>query len=312
MATAQSNLEAIDAKLLILFEALFQSRSVTKSAERLGLAQPTVSMGLKRLRRVFDDPLFIHTAQGMKPTPRALELNQPVVEALRLLREAVGAPREFDPATSRRSFRLCMTDSSHIVFLPRLLAHVTKAAPQVSLEILNITSETPELLRADKADIAIGFVPILTAGFFQQTLFSQGFVCLASAQHPRIRGALSLKQFEAERHIAIVLSGTGHAMIDKVIETRNIKRQLALTMPGFPGLSSALAESGLIATVPAQIGMALGRDGRLQVLKCPFPIPSYKVKQHWHALQHKDAGNQWMRGVLYELFAEDLMRGGPD
>ena len=304
MATAQSNLEAIDAKLLILFEELFQSRSVTKTAERLGLAQPTVSMGLKRLRAVFDDQLFVHTAQGMKPTPRANELCQPVIEALRLLREALGTPREFDPATSHRSFRLCMTDSSHIVFLPRLLSHVRKSAPNVSLEILNITSETPELLRADKADIAIGFVPILTAGFFQQTLFSQGFVCLASASHPRIRGSLSLKEFEAERHIAIVLSGTGHAIIDKVIETRNIKRQIALTMPGFPGLAAALVDSDLVATVPAQIGKALGSDGRLQVLKCPFAIPPYKVKQHWHALQHKDAGNQWMRGVLYELFAE--------
>jgi DNA-binding transcriptional LysR family regulator len=304
MASAQSNLEAIDAKLLILFEELLSSRSVTRTAERLGLAQPTVSMGLKRLRAVFDDQLFVHTAQGMKPTPRANALAEPIGEALRLLREALGTPREFDPATSHRSFRVCMTDSSHIVFLPRLLAHVRQAAPNVTLEILNITSETPELLRADKADIAIGFVPILTAGFFQQTLFSQGFVCLASATHPRIRGTLSVKEFEAERHIVVVLSGTGHAIADKVIETRNIKRQVAVRMPGFPGLSPALADSDLLATVPAQIGKALGADGRLQVLKCPFPVPSYKVKQHWHALQHQDAGNQWMRGVLYQLFAE--------
>jgi DNA-binding transcriptional LysR family regulator len=304
MASAQSNLEAIDAKLLMLFEDLLQSRSVTRTAERLGLAQPTVSMGLKRLRAVFDDQLFVHTAQGMKPTPRANALAEPVGEVLRLLREALGTPREFDPATSHRSFRLCMTDSSHVVFLPRMLAHVRKVAPNVTLEILNITSETPELLRADKADIAIGFVPILTAGFFQQTLFSQGFVCLASATHPRIRGTLSVKDFEAERHIVVVLSGTGHAIADKVIETRNIKRHIALRMPGFPGLSPALAGSDLIATVPAQIGKALGEDGRLQVLKCPFPVPAYKVKQHWHALQHKDAGNQWMRGVLYRLFAE--------
>jgi LysR family transcriptional regulator, mexEF-oprN operon transcriptional activator len=69
MATAQSNLEALDAKLLMLFEEMHQSRSVTRTAERLRLAQPTVSMGLRRLRLIFGDPLFVHTSQGMKPTP---------------------------------------------------------------------------------------------------------------------------------------------------------------------------------------------------------------------------------------------------
>jgi hypothetical protein len=40
----------------------------------------------------------------------------------------------------------------------------------------------------------------------------------------------------------------------------------------------------------------------LQVLPCPFAIPSFPVKQYWHERYHHDSANRWMRGVCAGLF----------
>ena len=61
----------VDVKLLRLLDQLHTTRSVTRAAEALGLSQPTISIWLGQLRKQLNDPLFVRTAQGMLPTPRA-------------------------------------------------------------------------------------------------------------------------------------------------------------------------------------------------------------------------------------------------
>src|SRR5215212_8342132 len=80
------NLQTIDLNLLLVFESLMSERNVTRAAKRLGLSQPAISNALTRLRRTFDDPLFLRTTAGMSPTPLAQSLSGPVGAALAQLR----------------------------------------------------------------------------------------------------------------------------------------------------------------------------------------------------------------------------------
>ena len=68
-------------KLLAVFDEIYKTRSVTRAGENLGLAQTSVSLALGRLRRQFNDPLFVRTADGMVPTPHGLTLLQPLRQA---------------------------------------------------------------------------------------------------------------------------------------------------------------------------------------------------------------------------------------
>ena len=103
------------------------------------------------------------------------------------------------------------------------------------------------------------------------------------------------------------MSGTGYQLIDSTLKARGIERRVVLQLPGFLGLSAILNGNDLIATLPRHIGTTLARAAGLQVLKCPLPIPSFTVKQYWHARYHHDSANRWLRGVCAELFQE---RGG--
>ena len=175
-----------DAPLLRLFDVLFTTHSVTRTAEQLGLSQPTVSIWLAKLRTQLHDPLFVRTSSGMQPTPRARELIAPAREALAALRRLSAQPEPFDPAQSTRRFRLCMTEAGQLTLLPMLAAHVRALAPGVSLETGPVDAQTADALAAGDADLALGFVPWLEAGLYQQALFAQDWVCLVHPHHPRV------------------------------------------------------------------------------------------------------------------------------
>src|SRR5512135_1115288 len=100
-----------DLRMLVLFDEVYRSQSMTRAAERLALSQPTASIWLAKLRREWRDPLFVRTSAGMQPTPRADALIGPAREALALLRRLSGVEAMFDPGSAHRSFRICMTDA---------------------------------------------------------------------------------------------------------------------------------------------------------------------------------------------------------
>ncbi|MDB5849176.1 MAG: LysR family transcriptional regulator [Rhodoferax sp.] len=300
-ATEDNSAALLDVKLLQLFDMLYNTGSVTRCAEQLGQSQPTVSIWLAKLRKVLGDPLFVRTAAGMQPTPRADALIVPAREVIESLRKLSAGRPAFEPAQASRSFRLCMTDASHITLLPRLLAHLRQVAPGVRIDIGPIDAGTADALQSGKADIALGYVPGLESGFYQQTLYAQDFVCLVNPAHPRIGRTLTRKAYQNEAHIEIVY-GRGHALLDSALKSHHIERNVLLELPGFLGLATIVSNTDLLATVPRMIGETLARQGAVKLFPCPFEIPSYLVKQHWHARLHDDAGHRWLRGVCSELF----------
>jgi DNA-binding transcriptional LysR family regulator len=291
----------VDVRLLRLFEAIYATKNVTRAAEQLGQTQSTASIGLGRLRRQFRDPLFVRTSEGMQPTPHADVLIARVREVLQVLRELSEQGPFFDPSTANRMFRIGMTDASHITLLPRLLAYIRTIAPHVQLEAMAIDAALPQALQSGGADLALGLIPQLESGFYQQTLYSQDWICIAGADHPRLGGGLTVSVYKAEAHIKIV-GGTGQFLLEEALRDQGIERHEVLRLPGFLGLASIISASDLIATLPRHTGETLAALSGLAVHPCPFSIPTFWVKQHWHARYHHDPANRWLRGVCAELF----------
>ncbi len=115
------DLHSVDLNLLVVFQHLYNARRVSRVAEALGVTQPAVSNSLARLRKLFNDELFIRTSRGMLPTPMAVALAEPIAAALDALHGVFNRQLAFDPATSRRAFRIAMTDIGEVHFLPKLM-----------------------------------------------------------------------------------------------------------------------------------------------------------------------------------------------
>jgi DNA-binding transcriptional LysR family regulator len=293
---------SLDVEWIWVFDEIYKTLSVTSAADRLGMTQGAASTALNRLRDYYGDQLFVRTSRGMLPTPRAVAL-QPVLHKVREdLEVARTGALVFEPASSHRTFRLCMTDLGEIALLPRLLGHLRPHAPNVHIEAEKINPDSPRRLEDGTIDLAIGYMPQLDAGFYQQALFEQDFQCIASLSHPRIGKRLGKSTYVAERHVEVSNPATGHtAMVEKALSSSGVTRDIALRVPSFLAVAQIVSETELLATVPRYYALAMLSREPIRHLDIPYELPRYSVKQHWHARFHSDPGNVWLRKTVAGL-----------
>ena len=291
-----------DLKLLAIIGELHRTRSVSQAAERLALSQSAISMSLAKLRKHFNDPLFVRTSTGMEPTPHAIQLIGILGQAESLLQTAFGHSVVFDPCTSDRVFHIQSTDIAQVTLMPELMRHLKKAAPLVRMDLQRIAPATPKLLESGELDLAVGFILPMGAGFCQQRLFKERFVCALRSDHPRVGNTLTMKRFEAESHLAVATSGTGHSIVEKTLEAKRIRRRVSLTVPSFLGIAPIITSSDYLVILPEQLGRHLACPGNIKILPLPFEMPTYYIMQHWHERYSQDPASRWLRTVMADLF----------
>jgi DNA-binding transcriptional LysR family regulator len=153
---------SIDLRLLEIALALLEERNVSRVAMRLRMSQPAVSAALARLRREFNDPLFVRTPRGMEATPRAQALIGPAREILLRADRDLFADPKFDPESSEATLTLALSDIGEMVFLPKVLQRLQQVAP---LTTVRSVAPAPRELRygleTGEIDLAVGYFPDL-------------------------------------------------------------------------------------------------------------------------------------------------------
>ena len=298
-------LSDIDLNQLVLFQQLMVERRVSRVADNMGLTQPAVSNALAKLRRLFDDELFVRTPGGMMPTPFAEQLAEPIGCALGMIHSGLNQHRPFDPATVKRAVTVGMTDIGEVVFLPALVERLRREAPGISLStVRNSATNLRDDMEAGKVDLAIGPLPQLKAGFFQRRLFRQRYVCLFRKGHPLDRKRLSLTDFKAAEHLIVVSAGTGHGKVDDLIRRAGVERTVRLTIPHFVSVGHILQRSDLVATVTERLAESLAEPFGLTYRPHPVDLPEIAINVFWHAKVHRSPAHQWLRTVVFELFGD--------
>ncbi len=299
------NVSDLDLNLLRAFDAIATEGSVTVAGERIGLSQPAMSNALTRLRQLFDDPLFVRTPRGMRPTPFAQQLAHPVREALRLIQTALQQHAGFDPRSSGHTFRLFMSDIGEMVFLPGLLECIKHDAPGVKIEVVRIPiKDVHTALEAGDIDLAVGFLPGLVTGMRAQPLFREHYACLLRTDHPVIGAKISARQFREAAHVLVSYAGTGHQVIEETFVAEGLGGRIAVRVPHFLVVPMILARTDLVVTVPSRVAAIFARLGNFKVLKLPLHMPNFEVRLHWHQRFHQDPANRWLREAMAALYME--------
>ncbi|MEO7338895.1 MAG: LysR family transcriptional regulator [Caldimonas sp.] len=295
----------LDLNLLRVAVALLDAGSVSQAAKRLGISQPSVSESLAKLRKHFDDPLFVRSGNGMSPTPRGAEIGITARDILRNVEEKLAQRVHFDPAQGHRPFTFAMSDVGEIVFLPKLARALAQVSPETPVR--SVSMRPDQLARAMEdgdVDLAVGFFPDLKhADYFQKRLFTHHFVCLIRSDHPVTGDALTLEQFLALPHAVVLSEGRSQEILESHLAESGLVRRIAVTTPHFLSIPSLIARSDMVVTVPHAMGIAYGKPAyRLRVMQLPFVSPRIQLRQHWHGKFHKDARNIWLRGIVSGLF----------
>lgn len=299
----------LDLNLLELFDTVYRTRNLTEAGQRLGLSQSAVSHNLGRLRRAYGDELFVRLPRGVQPTPFAEELAEPVRAALDIVRDTLGRAA-FVPQRSERLFHLAMSDIGERLFLPRLLEHLARVAPGVS-----IRTSSPDLaLLADglaggpagaAIDLAMGYMPGLGKRFRQQRLFSERFVYVADARHALMQEPPTLARMRSLRHVVACPPGTHHAAaVEAVLTSERVRAPVALRVASFLSVAPILVGTELVALLPSNLAGVVAPHLGLRMQEPRVAFPGFEVSMYWHARSHREPGHLWLRQQVQELFFE--------
>ncbi|AKJ67329.1 LysR family transcriptional regulator [Pandoraea thiooxydans] len=298
-------LRDVDLNLLVVFQALYQERQVSLVARRLGLSQPAVSNALARLRKTFNDELFVRSPQGMLPTPLTATLADPIAVALENVARALNHEERFDPGTSRRQFTLAMSDVGEIYFMPALAQLCRASAPGVSLQTVRVASQAlGEAMAAGRIDLAIGAFERRSDALFQRRLFTQSYLSLFRAGHPLDGRPLTRKAFAAAEHLFVTGQDDPYDRLNAHLEKIGIAASAKFRVPNLIAVPFIVGSTDLVVTVPQKLAERVAEPFGLRHAAPPIPLPALQTHIFWHRRAHQDPGNQWLRQLLADNFAQ--------
>lgn len=289
-----------DIGMLRVFLLVYETGSVTTSAERLYISQPSVSYTLRRLRLHFSDQLFQRRGQRLEPTPVADELYPQLRRLLESMDDVMARASSFRPETSTRRFRMRMTDVGVGGLLPRILHRVRSEAPNVVLDIesLNLSTVVQDL-RSGAADAAVCTTRLDEADLLRELLFTQEYAGICPVDHPRIGAEPTLAEYEAEQHVAVAVS-TGHTALDQRVRELGIQRNVALVVPTFSALPQLLESTDLLAYAPTSVASRLVALGQVRMFQLPFDVPITEIALYTVRRELPSAEFDWFRQTMID------------
>lgn len=296
---------SIDLNLLAVFQEVYRERQISAAARKLGLTQSAVSNALGRLRRTFDDELFVRTAHGMQPTPFAQQVAEPVGAALAQVALALNQRSRFDPATSTRRFTIAMTDVGEVYFMPALIERCRALAPQVQVSSVRAGSiALKEEMESGRVDLAIGAFDDVSEALYQKLLFRQPYVSMFRRGHPLARGAVTLKRFAAAEHLLVDSGESPYPRINQLLEKAGVGKATRFRVPHFTAVPYIVSGSDLVVTVPQKLAERAAVPFGLKWIAPPLKLPILQTKMFWHRRFNQDPGSQWLRGMVADVFGE--------
>lgn len=300
-----------DLSQLLILDSLLREGSLTRTAELLGMTQPTVSRALAKLRRHFGDPLFVRSGQRMQPTARALELAGPVAAVLDAARQLEGGPAAFDPLSATRSFGLYMVDGAVVNILPQLLdglARLENGGAGLQLRSVHIDPGSLEAqLERGHIDLAIGRFPHLLNNIRQRKLWDDEYACLMRRGHPW-SGQLDRDAWLTHRHVLIEMEHTSHhnVAVTRKLETLLEPTRILCHVPSFTSAAHIALHTDAIATIPLRLARPLARDLGLVLAPMPVELPPLQLALYWHERSHRDPANRWLRDFVLTTLTNTL------
>lgn len=296
----------LDLNLLVVFATLMETRSVTRSAERLGLTQPAASAALRRLRAFFGDEMLVQVGKRMHPTPFAEALYPQIQRSLQSVEQAIATPSGFDPVTSTRRFRINASDYVMVAVLVALARRVAAAAPQIQLEVHLPTERNADDLESGKIDLLVTPEQLLAPWHPSEFLYEEEQVVVGWAGNPLFGGALSEDDFFSAGHVGVALGPRRVATFADTHLTRMGRpRRIEVEVASFASVPWFLQGTRRLAVLHKRLVHAMLPQFDLAFAPMPFPFPRLREMAQFHEARRDDAGLAWLREQL-RLAAQEV------
>lgn len=298
-------MSTIDWNRLLVLHTVLTEGSVTRAADRLHVTPSAISNALARLRSTFDDPLLVRSGRKLVPTPRAAALAPQLAEAVAAMARVVESQSPFDPARSTRRFTLACSDAEQISEVPKIAAAFARKLPKASLRVMSVDQlEALGGLASAEVDAAIAPAHGPRSDLHHADLYDEEGVLIVRKGHPHVRRRMSKGQFNALRHIDILLAlggpGIGHGIVEEFLASHGLHRDIAVTVPSFAAAAAIAAQTDWVAGMPRRMAAVFLEQLPLASVATPVPAVRFRMQLMWHERTDKDAGAAFFRTLVLD------------
>jgi DNA-binding transcriptional LysR family regulator len=308
------NFRQLDLNLLRVLCAVYRSGSVTAAGRQLALSQPATSNALARLRRCFDDALFVPSPSGLHPTRLAQRIAPVAMAHLRELEAALSSSESFDPALAQEHWRLSLSDLGEMMFLPQLAQSLRQDAPHCQLSNVAVDAgRVSAALEAMDIDLAIGILQPERPerpeqrGIVSVSLFQEHYVAITGSRWRPAGGGggkgLSPAQLAAASLAVAAPTATFHGSVEQMLTRLALNDRAVLRVRHYGAMPEIVTCTDLMAIVPQRFAESLAPRYAVRVWELPSPAPLYDVRMVWHQSASAAPAQAWLRGRVRELFA---------
>lgn len=298
----------LDLNLLLAFHILMEECSVTRAARRMNVSQPAMSAALGRLRDYFHDDILVTYGKQMYPTAHAEGLIAPVSRFLGDLDALLVSTARFDPASTRRSFRIVASDYITASVIGPLSQRLAETAPGVRLDMMLPSEEAAQLVLEGKADLIITPEDFIVPGQPSELLCEERQLVIGWNENPAFAEGIDAATFGKLGHVAVhVGSNRVPSFADRQIERIGLSRRVDLTCGCFTMVPWLICGTNRIAIMHERLARQMAAQFPLALSEMPFPFPVMREMLQYHRAREADEGLRWLRAQLQQQAEQSII-----
>ena len=288
----------IDINLYPLFIAIFEQKSISKSAQLLCISQSAASHALQRLRLHLHDDLFVRTGSQMLPTPFAEQIYPVIKNALFAIQGISIQKQSFDPSMVQ-TLKIAIHDEIEPIIFPKLVEHFHQLNLEVQFSSIKLDRKN---VVTDLATQQIDFVIDLEQNFTEKIQFKKlvqdQFVVCTQQQ------SMTAEIYLASPHIGVSSRRTGVLVEDIYLNRKQFSRQIFLRCQHYSTALQVLEQqAATILTIPKNMLAHLQMAECLNIFEVPVDLPNINIGIFWHKDVEENLRHQFLRSEILKIFA---------
>ncbi|MDC5703319.1 LysR family transcriptional regulator [Vibrio europaeus] len=293
------NWKGVDLNLLVAFQALFQTNSVSAAAEQCFVSQSAMSHTLQRMRVLFDDPLFERVGTRMEPTQHAQEIAPTIDRLLGSIKNDLLVKKHFTANGYSGVWKIGLTDYAEQLFAPALYDAIKQQSPNSQVSFFNVNrSNYVEIAESEGLDVVIGSIENLNRRFLSEHLYTEQHLCLFDPSSVTTSEPMSLEDFVGYEHALVSPDGSLQTQVDKRLAKLGYERRVGVASRNFLTIRRLLLGRELLCIVPKRFAEMEMYSHDLRAISSPIEIPDFDIRLLFLKANQYEEKSIWIRRVV--------------
>lgn len=287
-----------DFSLIPYFVVMMEELSISNTAKRFGVSQPAVSKALGRLKETYNDPLFVKTKEGYRPSQFCYDIFPQVKQAYDCFEATFPSKRAFDPKKLDRSFNVACISGAVFSVMKSVSDILYKETPAIGINIDPLyTGDISMDLRQHRYDFCISHSSIEDPSLECIELTQENMVVAFDKSHPRLTGEITLDEYLQEKHVLHSMWNTEDSPLAKTTKYAQ-KRKVVRKAPGPLEMLDMVKGTDLICISQESILQRFGFSDDFNFAPLPFDLEFGKSYLIWHKSRSTDRAHKWFKEKL--------------